>query len=75
MTRTHHGLIAAFSLNFVKTGKVSVELGRALNRAEEIRLIADYQGESVDPEQVVWVVECAGEFVQAMKDLLNKDQG
>jgi len=75
MTRTHNGLIAAFSLNIVKTGKVSIELGRALNRAEEIRLIADYQGESVEPEQVVWVVECAEEFVQAMRELLNEAQG
>ena len=44
VARTHNGLIAAFSLHLVKTGRVSIDLGRALNRAEEIRLIADYQG-------------------------------
>ena len=49
--RTHNGLITAFSLQLVKTGRVPVELGRALNRAAEIRLIADYKDEPIDPEQ------------------------
>lgn len=70
--RTHNGLIAAFSLHLVKTGQVSVELGRALNRAEEIRLIADYQGDSVEPEQAMWTVECAALFVPAMRALLGQ---
>ena len=49
--RTHSGLITAFSPQLVKTGRVPVELGRALNRAAEIRLIADYKDEPIDPEQ------------------------
>ncbi len=44
--RTHGGLITAFSLHLVKPGRVPVELGRALNRAEEIRLIADRRHEA-----------------------------
>lgn len=74
-TRTHNGLIAAFSLHLVKTGRVSIELGRILNRAEELRLIADYQGDSVELEQVIWIVECAGRFVQAMKELVHDCKG
>jgi uncharacterized protein (UPF0332 family) len=35
ISRTHSGLIAAFSLHLVKPGQVSVDLGRALNKVEE----------------------------------------
>ncbi len=67
VARTHSGLISAFSMHLVKTGRVPVELGRGLNKAEEIRLVADYKGDSVDPEQAVWVVQQAKAFVHAMQ--------
>ena len=35
--KTHSGLISAFGLKLVKTGKVPAALGKALNRAAEIR--------------------------------------
>jgi hypothetical protein len=38
--------ISVFSLHLFKTGLVPVELGRALNRAEEIRSIADDPGDA-----------------------------
>jgi uncharacterized protein (UPF0332 family) len=65
--RTHGGLIAAFSLHLVKTGRVPVELGRALNRVEEIRLVADYKGDPIDPERAAWAVQQAEVFVTEMK--------
>lgn len=66
VTRTHSGLISAFSLHLVKPGRVPLELGRALNRVEEIRLIADYKGDPVEREQAAWAVDQASEFVKAM---------
>lgn len=48
IARTHSGLITAFSLHLVKTGRVALELGKALNKAEELRLVADYKGDPVD---------------------------
>ena len=66
VTRTHSGLISAFSLHLVKPGRVPLELGRALNRVEEIRLIADYKGDAVEREQAVWAVDQASAFVKAM---------
>lgn len=65
--RTHSGLIAAFSLHWVKTGRVSVDFGRALNRVEEIRLIADYKGDPIELEQATWAVKQAEAFVQAIQ--------
>jgi len=67
VARTHNGLISAFSLHLVKTGRVPVELGKALNRAEELRLAADYKGDSIDKEDAAWAVSQAQAFVQAMQ--------
>ena len=49
--KTHAGLIAAFGLQLVKNGPITKELGRLLKRAEEIRLVADYKGDSVELEE------------------------
>lgn len=67
IAKTHNGLISAFSLHLVKTGRVPLELGKALNRAEELRLIADYKGDSIGPEHAAWAVSQAHLFVQAMQ--------
>lgn len=67
VAKTHNGLIAAFSLHLVKAGRVPVELGRALNKAEELRRIADYKGDPVETGDAAWAVSQAREFVQAMQ--------
>lgn len=67
VARTHGGLISAFSLHLVKTGRVAMELGRALNRAEELRLVADYKGDAIEKDAAAWAVSRAAEFVQAMR--------
>lgn len=65
--RTHSGLIGAFGNYLVKNGPVSKEVGRLLNRAHEIRLIADYNGDSVEPSDAKEMVEQAETFVTAMR--------
>ena len=67
ISRTHSGLIAAFSLHLVKPGQVSVDLGRALNKLEELRLIAHYKGDPIDLEQAAWAVEMSRIFVLSMQ--------
>jgi uncharacterized protein (UPF0332 family) len=67
IARTHNGLISAFSLHLVKTGRVPVTLGKALNKAEELRLVADYKGDSIEHEEAAWAVNQAQDFVQAMQ--------
>lgn len=68
--KTHGGLIALFSTRPVKTGLVPVVHGRALNKVEELRHVADYRGESVDAEIVQAAVEQADAFVRAMHTLV-----
>ncbi len=69
--KTHSGMIAAFGLLLVKTGLVPVELGRAFNRAQNIRQVADYTGDLIAPGDVEWLVQQADGFVQTMKALLG----
>lgn len=67
IARTHSGLITAFSLHLVKTGRVGVEHGRALNKVEDLRLIADYRGDAVPPDKADWAVEQASNFIAAIR--------
>lgn len=73
VAKTHSGLVSAFSLYLVKTGQVPVELGKALNKVEDLRLIADYKGDPVELEDAAWAVQQAEKFVQTMKSSFQKD--
>ncbi len=69
IAKTHNGLISAFSLRLVKAGRVSVELGKALNRAGELRLMADYKDDHIGKEDAAWAVSQAQIFVKAMQTI------
>jgi uncharacterized protein (UPF0332 family) len=68
VAKTHSGLISAFSLHLVKPGKFPVELGKSFNKAEDLRLIADYKGDPLDASDARWVVEQAAGFVDAIHE-------
>lgn len=72
--RTHGGLISAFGRHMVKNGPVSKDAGRLLNRAHEIRLVADYNGGSVSLDDARWVVEQAETFVETLRALRQVTQ-
>ncbi len=65
--RTHGGLITAFSLHLVKPGRIATEFGKSLNKVEELRLVADYKGDPIEPEDAAWAVREAQQFVQAIQ--------
>ena len=73
VTRTHSGLITAFSLHLVKTGLVSLEHGRSLNKVEDLRLIADYRGDPVTLENAAWALEQSRSFLQAVTALISAE--
>ena len=66
-TKTHNGLISKFSLELVKSGQVSVELGKSLNKVEDLRLMADYKGDSILEEDATWAVNQADIFVETLQ--------
>jgi uncharacterized protein (UPF0332 family) len=70
VTKTHSALIAAFGVHLVLTNKLPRELGRSLNEVEQIRLLADYTGADIKPEQASWAVNQAEVFVAAIRDFL-----
>lgn len=65
--RTHRGLLRTFSDELVKPGRVSVELGRTLRRAESIRLVADYRSDSVELSDASRLVDEADVFVSTLR--------
>ncbi len=64
-------MITAFSLHLVKTGKIPVELGRSINKAEEIRLAADYKDMPVEHEAAAWPVDAADECGAWLREWLR----
>jgi uncharacterized protein (UPF0332 family) len=73
VARTHNGVIAAFGLHLVKTGQVGRQWGRTLNRAQEIRQVADYTSENVDMALASWVVEQSQRFIEEMRATFQID--
>ncbi len=69
----HSGVLAAFNKEFVKTGKISKELGRFYNRMFEHRKSGDY-GELVEfeEENVRRWLKTAEEFLDAVEKLMEK---
>jgi uncharacterized protein (UPF0332 family) len=66
-TKTHRGLIAAFGQHLVKPGWLPHELGKRLNQVERMRLIADYTGEAIEEEKVLWAIEQAELFLETVR--------
>jgi uncharacterized protein (UPF0332 family) len=65
--KTHHRLIAEFGKKIVLGGHIDAELGRAFNRVQDIRLLADYDAEQPSFDDARWAVEQAEAFVAATK--------
>jgi uncharacterized protein (UPF0332 family) len=68
MIKTHHTLIAEFGKKLVQSGQVDLRFGRAINRAEDIRVIADYSSTFLPLAEAKWAVEEAEAFVAAIKE-------
>ena len=67
VAQTHSDLNAALSLQVVKPGLVAVAHGRALNKVEDLRLIADYRDAPVTVENATWALEQSSNFLLAVQ--------
>jgi uncharacterized protein (UPF0332 family) len=63
VAKTHSGLISAFSLHLVKSGRFPVELGKSFNKVEDLRLVADYKGDPIEVAEAQWAVQQSQQFV------------
>jgi len=69
----HSGVLSYFNSNFVKTGKIPKELGRAVNKAFDMRLRGDYREQAIlTREQVAPFLKMAESFISAVKDYLQE---
>lgn len=73
--KTHSGVLTAFSQHLVKDGPVPREIGRLLKQAEEIRIIADYSGDSISQDDARRLVEAAETFVTTLAALPGLERG
>jgi len=71
--RTHNGIIALFSMNFVKTGIVSDEDGKLYRSLYELRLTGDYnEVKFIDKDDVVTRLQPAENFIKSIEQLIRK---
>jgi len=69
----HSGVLAYFNSHFVKTGKISKELGRAVNKAFDMRMRGDYREQVIlTHEQVAPFLKLADSFINAIKNHLEE---
>jgi uncharacterized protein (UPF0332 family) len=71
----HAGIISYFNRKFVKHGFISKELGKALNKAYDLRQRTDYRENILfTREQVEPFLAWSADFVDAVKKIM-KDKG
>ncbi len=64
--KTHSGLITAFSLHLVKSGRIAVQHGKSLRQADQLRTVADYSDAEIDREAAASALAQANDFVDAV---------
>ena len=69
----HSGVLSYFNSRFVRSGKISKDLGRAVNKAFDLRLRGDYREQAIlTREQVAPFLKLAESFISAIKDYLQE---
>lgn len=67
LPRTHRGVIEAFRIHGVQTGRIDSELASSLSRTGSLRLKADYSGAEIDTGVAKEVVAHAERFVRTVE--------
>ena len=67
LPRTHRGLIEAFRIHAVQTGRVDADMASSLSRTEGLRLQADYTATEIDAGLAKEVVARAEKFVRTVE--------
>jgi len=72
----HSGVKALFNRHYVKTRKVSKEMGRLYSRLFDLRQEGDYLDfVSLEEEKVAPLVEATANFIEAIRSLLSEAKG
>ena len=73
--QTHTGIITMFGLNFVKTGKVSNDIGFVLRTLFELRQKGDYSVlAEITPEIIQPLILPAKQFIETIENLIRDNE-
>jgi len=68
----HSGVIALFDQHFIKTGKLPLEMSKALHKAFDLRQFGDYRELiTIDQERATELLQSAERFVGAVEKFLE----
>jgi uncharacterized protein (UPF0332 family) len=70
--KSHSGLHSAFNQYLIKPGHIAQTLGAEFRRAERLRQISDYLGDSIEIDKAKLTLKHAEELVQKIKSDLVK---
>ena len=73
VAKTHATVISRFSRHMVKDRDFPRELGRALRRAHDLRLVSDYSQSRATMDDARSVVEAAEQFLAAVTKVIADD--
>lgn len=73
-SKRHQTTIRRFSKHLVRERGVDPDLGRALNRAFELRMAADYEPKGVQMGDARHSVDAAEMFLRAVEDFMGASQ-
>lgn len=70
-SKTHTGLISAFSERLIKPGLLPTHLSSDISKIAQLRLVADYEGDEIATETATAALEKATTFVAITKAWLH----
>jgi uncharacterized protein (UPF0332 family) len=72
----HSGVLSCFNRHFIKNGMIAKDIGRAVNKAFDIRQRGDYREQvSITSTQVTPYIDWADKLIEAVRDLLKSRGG
>ena len=72
LIKTHHSLIAAFGKELVLGGLIDAGFGRAFNKVQDVRRLADYSDEPPPLAEAQSAVEQAETFIAAISAMIAR---
>ena len=70
--KSHHGVLSAFGLHLVKPGLFPAEPGRAIQRVQSMRQLADYEATPIPHDKAQEAVLAAEDFVSTASAVIAK---
>ena len=74
--KSHEGCIGQFNLHFVKTGQISVEMGKLFSTLFDMRLTGDYSDRfDLTEDDVVPNIQPTEDFIKKVTDMAKEQLG